>query len=135
MAQSQPADARPVSPHVSIWRWHVTMLSSILHRATGAALYGGAILIVAWLVAAASGPDAYHQVELVIFSLPGQILLFGFTIAVLFHFANGIRHLIWDGPRTGFSIKTANMISWFNIIFSIIGAAAIWSIASFTGGA
>ena len=134
MVQSQPADTRPLSPHVTIWRWHVTMLSSILHRATGAALYGGAILVVAWLAAAASGPDAYAAVEAIIFSLLGQIILFGFTIAVLFHLANGLRHLIWDGPRAGFSLHAANIISWFNIAFSIIGAAVIWSLASFLGG-
>ena len=134
MAQTQPEASRPLSPHVSIWRWHVTMLSSILHRATGSALYGGAILLIIWLIAVASGPDAYFKVEQIIYSLPGQIMLFGFTIAVLYHLANGIRHLIWDGPRAGFSVRTASLISWFNIGFSLIGAALIWSLASFTGG-
>lgn len=135
MAQSQPADTRPLSPHVSIWRWHVTMLSSILHRATGIVLYGGAILVIAWLIAAASGPEAYAVVQSIIFSLLGQIILFGFTIAVLFHLANGLRHLIWDGPRAGFSLGAANIISWVNIAFSVIGAAVIWALASFTGSA
>ena len=134
MAQSQPADNRPLSPHISIWRWHVTMLSSILHRLTGIALYGGAILLTVWLVATASGPEAYAQAEQVIFSLPGQIVLFGFTMATLYHFINGIRHLVWDGPRAGFSPERANLVSWLNIIFAIIGTGAVWSIASVTGG-
>ncbi len=126
MAQSQPADNRPLSPHISIWRWHATMLSSILHRMTGAALYGGAILVTIWLVALATGPDAYASAEALMTSIFGQIILYGFALAALFHLANGIRHLIWDGPRAGFSPGVANLASWFSIIFAVLGTAAIW---------
>ncbi len=131
MAGSRAKDTRPLSPHLQIWDWHATMYASIFHRLTGVGLYGGAFLIGAWLVALAMGPEAYHVIELIAFSLPGQLLLFAWTMAVLFHLANGLRHLIWDGPGVGFSPKVASLWSLFNMAFAIVGAAIIWSLASF----
>jgi len=131
MAGSKSTQSRPLSPHLQIWNWHATMYASIFHRLTGVGLYGGAFLIGAWLVALAMGPEAYHAIEVIAFSLPGQLLLFAWTMAVLFHLANGLRHLIWDGPGLGFSPKAASAWSLFNIAFAIIGAAIIWSLASF----
>ena len=131
MAGPGSNDSRPLSPHLQIWNWHATMYASIFTRFTGVGLYGGAFLIVAWLVALASGPECYAVIEAVAFSLPGQILLFLWSMAVLFHLASGIRHLIWDGPGAGFSPKVASAWSLFNFAFAIIGAATIWSLASF----
>jgi len=133
MAGSKPVDSRPLSPHLMNWKWHVTMLSSILHRATGVSLYIGSFLITAWIIALATSREAYSFVEGIMFSIFGQLILFGFTVAVLYHFANGIRHMIWDGPRAGFSPSVANAVSWFNIAFAILGAAGVWSIAYFVG--
>lgn len=133
MAGSEWTDKRPLSPHVQIWRWHATMAASIFHRVTGVGLYGGAFLITAWIVALGMGEGPYEFVESVIFSLPGQVLLYLWTMAVLFHFANGLRHLIWDGPGAGFDPKRASAVSVFNFAFAIFGAAAIWSAASFIG--
>lgn len=130
MSGKTSGDARPLSPHLQVWRFHATMLASITHRLTGVALYGGTVLIAAWLIALASGRDAYLLLEGMIFSIPGQILLFLWAAAVLFHFANGIRHLLWDGPGLGFSPKTASNVSVFNFAFAILGAGALMFAAS-----
>lgn len=125
MSGTPKADSRPLSPHLQIWRYHATMAASITHRFTGMALYGGTLLIAVWLFALASGPDAYAAVEAVAFSIPGQVLLFLWAVAVLYHFANGIRHLVWDGPGAGFDPKVASQISIFNYLFAIVGAGAL----------
>lgn len=131
MSGPQRAEARPLSPHLQIWRFHATMLASITHRLTGVGLYFGTFLICAWLIALASGPESYALAEAVIFSIPGQIILAAWSFAVLFHFANGIRHLVWDGPAIGFSPKVASRISIFNYAFAILGTAALFAAARF----
>ncbi len=125
MSAKPTRDQRPLSPHLQVWRFHATMLASITHRITGAALYGGSLLITAWIVALASGEAAYLRLQAVIFSWPGQVLLILWAAAVLFHFANGIRHLLWDGPRIGFSPKVASQVSIFNFAFAFLGAVAL----------
>jgi succinate dehydrogenase / fumarate reductase cytochrome b subunit len=92
MAQS----ARPLSPHLQIYKWHLTMALSIGHRVTGIGLALGLVLLVWWLVALASGPEAFGTVQAVMASWIGGLVLFGYTFAVLYHLANGIRHLAWD---------------------------------------
>lgn len=130
MSGKPSGDTRPLSPHLQVWRFHATMLASITHRITGAALYGGTVLIAAWMIALATSRGTYLALEAVIFSLPGQVLLFLWTAAVLFHFANGIRHLLWDGPGLGFSPKTASNVSVFNFAFAVLGAGALMLAAS-----
>ncbi|MEL6257933.1 MAG: succinate dehydrogenase, cytochrome b556 subunit [Pseudomonadota bacterium] len=122
-------DERPMSPHLQVWKWHWTMAASIFHRASGVANYIGAALIAAWLAAAASGREMYNLVEDIIASAPGQLVLFGFTVSVLYHLANGIRHLVWDGPGSGFNPSTASLVSVFNMAFGLFGAIALWALA------
>lgn len=98
--------ARPLSPHLQIYRWQFTMLLSILHRIAGVGLGLGAILLVYWLCAAASGPAAFANAQAFVGSWFGILLLLGFSLALFFHLANGIRHLFWDAGR-GFELKTA----------------------------
>ena len=129
MSSAPKADSRPLSPHLQVWRFHATMAASITHRITGMGLYGGTLLIAVWLAALASGPDAYATVEAVAFSIPGQVLLFLWAYAVLFHFANGIRHLVWDGPGAGFDPKVASQVSIFNYIFALAEAIALMAAA------
>jgi succinate dehydrogenase / fumarate reductase, cytochrome b subunit len=129
MSSPPKADSRPLSPHLQVWRFHATMAASITHRLTGVGLYGGTLLVAAWLMALASGPKAYAALEAVVFSIPGQILLFLWAVALLFHFANGIRHLVWDGPGAGFSPQVASQVSMFNFAFAIIGAGALMAAA------
>ncbi|MBU1287029.1 MAG: succinate dehydrogenase, cytochrome b556 subunit [Alphaproteobacteria bacterium] len=127
MSGTNPADSRPLSPHLGIWRYHATMFASITHRFTGIGLYFGTFLIAAWLIGLASGPETYDIIESVIASIPGQVILFAWTVAVLFHFATGIRFLLWDGPHIGFDPKTASAVSIFLYAFAVLGSVAIWA--------
>ena len=131
MSGPKRAATRPLSPHLQVWRFHATMLASITHRLTGMGLYFGTFLIAAWLVALAAGADSYALVEGIVFSIFGQIVLFLWAFAILFHFANGIRHLLWDGPGVGFSPKVASQVSVFNYAFAILGAIALFAAARF----
>ena len=126
-------DKRPMSPHIWQWRWHITMLGSILHRATGMALYAGAILVAAWLFSMMMGPDAYDSFARLAGSIPGQLALFGFTLAVLYHALNGVRHLFWDVGR-GFTPKLASATGWLVILLAIVGAVAVWLAAGLIPG-
>ena len=119
-------DTRPLSPHLQVWRFHVTMTASILHRITGAALAGGAVLVLLWLAALACGPEGYALFAKVMGSPVGLLIWFGVTIALLYHWASGIRHLVWDTGR-GFALPTANAMAWASIIFAILGAIAFWA--------
>ncbi|MEL6245862.1 MAG: succinate dehydrogenase, cytochrome b556 subunit [Pseudomonadota bacterium] len=133
MAGTDTTDPRPLSPHLQVWRYHATMIASISHRVTGVGLYGGALIISAWIVSLGMGETAYSTVHGLIISPVGLVLLFLFTVAVLFHFANGMRHLIWDGPGIGFSPKVASAVSVFNFAFAALGAAAIWAASYLIG--
>lgn len=125
---SGTGDTRPVSPHLQVWRWHITMATSILHRATGVALYGGAVLVTAWLVALASGPQVYATVEGLFLSLFGQVVLFAFTLAATYHMANGVRHLVWDAGH-GFTPGVANMTSHLVFVFALVATLGVWAAA------
>jgi succinate dehydrogenase / fumarate reductase cytochrome b subunit len=87
---------RPLSPHLLIYRWQITSMMSIFHRATGLALGVGTLLLVWWLIAAATSDDAYAIVAGVVHSPVGFLLMFGWTGSLWYHFCNGIRHLAWD---------------------------------------
>jgi succinate dehydrogenase / fumarate reductase cytochrome b subunit len=87
---------RPLSPHLQVYRPMLTMMMSIFHRITGAALYAGALLLVYYLVAAANGPATFATAASIYGSIVGQIVLFGFTWALFHHLLGGIRHAIWD---------------------------------------
>jgi succinate dehydrogenase / fumarate reductase cytochrome b subunit len=96
MAETKAPVERPLSPHLQIYRPTLTMMMSIVHRITGAALFFGTLLLVWWLIAAASGPDAYAKFSWFASSLIGRLILFGYTWALIHHMLGGIRHLIWD---------------------------------------
>lgn len=99
---------RPISPHLQIYRWQISSVLSILHRATGIALTVGTIVLVWWLLAAAAGPGAYATAQGFIGSFIGQILMFGWTFAFFFHLCNGIRHLFWDAGY-GFDLPVMDL--------------------------
>ena len=101
-------DNRPLSPHLQVYRWQWTMAYSILHRATGIALSVGTVLLVWWLIALATGPEAFETVQGVLGSWIGRLALFGWTFAMFYHLANGIRHLVWDAGY-GFDLDVAAM--------------------------
>ena len=127
MAEAAPGvRERPLSPYM-IWRWHVTMAASILHRATGVALYVGILIVAGWALALASGPDAYGAYMGLLGSILGRIVLFGITISVFFHLANGMRHLAWDLGQ-GFEPKTANTTAVIAYVFAVVAALAAWGL-------
>ena len=117
-----------MSPHLQVWRWHVTMATSIFHRATGIGLYVGALVLAGWLAALASGPGGYEAYMSLLASPLGLLVLFGLTVAFLYHLANGIRHLFWDAGK-GFAPQTADMTGWATIVFGVVAAVLIWIIA------
>ena len=90
---------RPLSPHLQIYRLQYTMVLSILHRASGAALSAGLLLLAYWLLALASGPAAYAGATRLLASPLGFLVLAGFTLAFWYHFCTGLRHLVWDTGR------------------------------------
>jgi succinate dehydrogenase / fumarate reductase cytochrome b subunit len=96
---------RPVSPHLQIYRWQIGSVLSILHRLTGIALGLGAALLAWWLIAAAAGESAFRTVQVFLHTPFGHLLLFGWTFALYFHLANGIRHLAWDAGY-GYDLPT-----------------------------
>ena len=102
--------ARPLSPHLQTWRWHVTMTASILFRVTIGAASVGAIFVLGWLAAMAAGLEAYEGFLACAGSPLGLVIGFGLT-AVLFSFLlNGARHLLND-LGVGFDLKSANLLS------------------------
>lgn len=103
MASSTPP--KPLSPHLQIWRWTPTMAASITHRATGAALYSGTILLAIWTFAATLGAEAFRPVGAMLSSPVGVAVVAGYAWALLFHAFNGVRHLYWDQGR-GLDLKS-----------------------------
>jgi succinate dehydrogenase / fumarate reductase cytochrome b subunit len=139
MADATPGlRPRPVSPNIQldggIWRWHITMAASIFHRASGMALYLGALLVMAWALSLAAGPDAYGAFSALAGGIIGRIVLIGLTLAVFYHLGNGIRHLVWDAGY-GFKPQTATNSAWLVILAAIVATAAFWGLIMFTGAA
>ncbi|MFI4970549.1 MAG: succinate dehydrogenase, cytochrome b556 subunit [Lysobacterales bacterium] len=121
-----PATARPVSPHLTVYRWQIQMVTSIVHRITGIALAAGTILLVVALLALAAGPDAFAAVRAFCGSWIGTILLVGWTWALAFHLLNGIRHLLQD-VGMGFAIPQFVRNGWLVSIGSVLLAGLVWA--------
>jgi succinate dehydrogenase / fumarate reductase, cytochrome b subunit len=124
--QSSSVRERPLSPHLTIYKWPITMATSITHRATGVALYAGMALIAWGLIALASGPEMYQPYVSALANPIGLIVLFGLLWSLMYHFLNGIRHLAWDFGY-GFAVPTANRSGVFVIALSIILSVAVFA--------
>jgi succinate dehydrogenase cytochrome b subunit len=124
---------RPLSPFMT-YRWTLTMALSIVHRATGVALYVGTLLMAWWLIAAASGPVAYANIQGFTSSWIGRLVLLGYTWALLHHMLGGIRHFIWD-LGYGFGPTEREWLTRATLIGSITLTVVIWVIAYAAGGA
>jgi succinate dehydrogenase / fumarate reductase cytochrome b subunit len=118
---------RPLSPHIQIYRWPITMAASITHRATGMALATGTLFLSWWLIAASSGPDAYAVFAGVARSPLGEIVLFGFLWSLAFHLLNGIRHLAWD-VGYGFKVPTAKLTAVLVYVGSLLLAVGAFAL-------
>ncbi len=116
---------RPLSPHLQVYRPIVTMVMSILHRITGVANFLGIVLVAWWLVAAASGPEAYATAAGFLGSWFGILILFAFTWSLTHHMLGGIRHLIWDTGR-GFEEGPRRQLAWATIVGSATFTVLIW---------
>lgn len=121
---SNPKYERPLSPFM-MYRWQYTNTLSILHRVTGCALSVGALLFVYWLVAAASGPEAYANAQAVFAHPLTKILLVGFSFAFFYHLLNGVRHLVWDTGH-GFDKKKARTSGWVAFLGAVLLTALLW---------
>lgn len=109
----------------------LTSMLSITHRLTGMGLSAGTLLLAGWLIALASGPEAYVAYAAHVGAWYGQIVLFGFSWALLYHLCNGIRHLFWDIGR-GLDIPTAYLSGYAVIAVSALATVVVWAIAYLT---
>ena len=125
MAPLKSKVERPLSPHLQIYRPVMTMMMSIAHRITGAALYFGSALLVGWLLAAAAGPEAFARAQSFMGSPIGLLLLFGFTWALFHHALGGIRHLIWDTGR-GMDHPWRERLAYGTLIGSVALTVLLW---------
>ncbi len=128
-----PPSARPLSPHLQVYRPQIQMVTSIVHRATGIILFVGSLLITSALLALAAGPEAWSRVLALAGSWFGLLILFGWTWALAYHWLNGIRHLLQDAGL-GYSIAQFVRNSWISIIGSFILTAIIWAMVYYFGG-
>ena len=102
---------RPLSPHLQIYRPQLTSISSILTRITGNALILASVMIVWWLLAAATSPEYFAVANAVVRSWFGKLIFLGSIWAVWYHFLAGLRHLYFDSGR-GLDIPTAEKLGW-----------------------
>jgi succinate dehydrogenase / fumarate reductase cytochrome b subunit len=116
---------RPLSPNIQIYRPQLTSVLSIVNRITGIFLCACAVVLVAWLIAAASGPEAYSRFHDLIASWPGQISLLAATFAFFLHLCGGIRHLIWDTVR-GFELRQIYASGWIVVAATVVLTLACW---------
>jgi len=115
----------PLSPHLQIYRWHISSLVSIIHRISGVINLLALILIFFWLLVLSFGESNYELFLLIINSFFGKFILIGFTWSMSFHLLSGIRHLVWD-MGYGFEIKTADISGIIVIISSLVLTIIFW---------
>ncbi len=132
-SRDKSAIERPLSPHLQVYAPLINMVMSILHRITGVALYFGSVLLAWWLVAAASGPDYFSFVSGIMATWPGNLVLLGYTWALIHHALGGIRHFIWDTGH-GYELSTIDLLSWGTIVLSVLLTAAVWAGVAVLGG-
>jgi succinate dehydrogenase / fumarate reductase cytochrome b subunit len=126
---------RPLSPHLTVYRWAYTMTLSILHRVTGVALALALVGLVGWLVSASLGADAYTALLPLLTGIPGRLMMALAVSALIYHFCNGLRHLAWD-LGWGFERRDARRSALLVVVATLIGAAlCIWFIVRGAGGA
>jgi succinate dehydrogenase / fumarate reductase cytochrome b subunit len=123
---------RPLSPHLQVYKPQISSATSIFHRITGVALGGGTVLFTLWLVAAAAGDSCFSAVQAIFGSWIGELVLFGFTFALFYHFCNGIRHLAWDAGK-GFELPDMHRSGRLAIGAAVLLTVAFWAIAILVG--
>ena len=119
---------RPLSPHLQVYRLTLTMAMSIVHRITGAVLYFGTLLLVWWLIAVSSSAKQFEIFSGFFASWFGQLILFGYTWALLHHMLGGIRHFLWDTGH-GFEPKEREFLAVATVVGSIVLTLLVWTLA------
>jgi succinate dehydrogenase / fumarate reductase cytochrome b subunit len=133
MANPTAKHTRPLSPNIQIYRPQLTSVLSIVNRVSGVALSVCAVVLVVWLLAAATGPQAYAAVQGAIASGVGQIVLFGCTFAFFLHLCGGIRHLVWDAGY-GFDLRSIYASGWGVVAASAMLTVTAWVATLFLRG-
>jgi len=124
-AKHVSAIPRPLSPHLQVYRPQLTSVLSITHRATGVALAVGTLVLVWWLIAAATGPEQFASAQSFLGSWLGLLLLLGWSWSLFYHLCNGIRHLFWDAGM-GFELKAAYASGWVVVLASMVLTVIAW---------
>ena len=134
MAKAEARPARPLSPHLSIFRPYINMVMSIVHRITGSINYGGSALLALWLALSASGREGYDLAQALAASPLGLLVLFGFSWSLIHHACGGIRHFIWD-MGAGLAKPSFRFLSWMTIVSSLVITSLVWVIGLIKWGA
>jgi succinate dehydrogenase / fumarate reductase, cytochrome b subunit len=116
---------RPLSPHLQVYRPQLTSMLSIFHRITGLVLCLGAVAVVWWLLALSSGPESYAVFYDCAHARLGLLFAAAMVFSLLFHLANGVRHLFWDAGK-GFDLATTYASGWAVLAFALFGSVATW---------
>ncbi len=119
---------RPLSPHLQVYRPQLTSVLSIMNRLSGIATSVGTLMLVWWLVASAGSPAGFAAMQSFMGSFVGIILLFGWTVALMYHFVGGLRHLAWDAGY-GFDLPQVYASGWAVVAATAIGTVLVWIIA------
>ncbi|MDI9849286.1 succinate dehydrogenase, cytochrome b556 subunit [Rhodoblastus sp. 17X3] len=133
MAEAEPSSIpleqrRPLSPHMQIYKWSPTMAASIAHRVTGAALYAGTLLLAAYLLAAAGDAHSFNFTSAIFGSFLGQLVLFGYTFALLLHLMGGLRHAIWDAGK-GFDAESRDRLAIGSFAAAGVLTVLLWIVS------
>lgn len=132
--QDKARRQRPLSPHLTVYRFTPTMTMSIVHRITGVALYAGTLLVAWWLISAAISREYFDWVSWLWGTWVGRLVLLGYTWALIHHMLGGIRHFIWD-TGAGLEKNTATRLAWLNLVASVAITLGIWVAGYFARGA
>ena len=116
---------RPLSPHLQVYRPQLTSVMSIMHRASGAVLATGSLLLAVWLTALAVGPKFFGPLNESINHPVGQFVLFGYSLALIYHGLNGIRHLAWD-LRIGLEIRQVYQSGYLVLGLTVLITGTLW---------
>jgi len=108
---------RPLSPHLQVYRPQITSLLSIVHRLTGVALVGGALIFTYWISSATYGPEVFKLAQSILGSWVGRLVLLGMTFSLYYHLANGIRHMAWD-VGWGYELPRLKITGWLVVLFA-----------------
>lgn len=125
MASKKPE--RPLSPHLFIYNFPLTMALSMIHRVTGGALYFGTALLVWWLIALATGPEAFATVSWFMGTWFGVLVMVGYTWALFHHMVGGIKHFLWDFGKA-FELDTVELVAKFAVVIPLILTILVWLI-------